>query len=173
MSKRDYYEVLGVNKGCDADDLKKAYRKLAMKYHPDRNSGDKNAEVKFKEAKEAYEVLNDPQKRQVYDQFGHQGIDQQSGGFSGGSAGFGGGFADAFSDIFGDIFGGTQSSGGSNSYRGSDLKYNMEISLEDCFRGVEKNKSSFTLQACDSCKGTGAKPEVDQLLVIPVMVKVK
>ncbi len=81
MSKRDYYEVLGVNKGCDADDLKKAYRKLAMKYHPDRNSGDKNAEVKFKEAKEAYEVLNDPQKRQVYDQFGHQGIDQQSGGF--------------------------------------------------------------------------------------------
>ena len=156
MSKRDYYEVLGVNKGCDADDLKKAYRKLAMKYHPDRNSGDRNAEVKFKEAKEAYEVLNDPQKRQVYDQFGHQGIDQQSGGFSGGSAGFGGGFADAFSDIFGDIFGGSQSSG-SNSHRGSDLKYNMEISLEDCFRGVEKKIRVPSLQACDSCKGSGAK----------------
>ena len=127
-----------------------------MKYHPDRNSGDKNAEVKFKEAKEAYEVLNDPQKRQVYDQFGHQGIDQQSGG-SGGTAGFGGGFADAFSDIFGDIFGGTQGSGGSNSYRGSDLKYSMEISLEDCFRGVEKKIRVPSLQACDSCKGTGAK----------------
>lgn len=153
MSKRDYYEVLGVNKSCDADDLKKAYRKLAMKFHPDRNQDDKNAEVKFKEAKEAYEILSDPQKRQVYDQFGHQGINQQSGG----SEGFGGGFADAFSDIFGDIFGGTQGSS-SNSYRGSDLRYNMEISLEDCFRGVEKKIRVPSLQSCDSCKGSGAKP---------------
>ena len=129
MSKRDYYDVLGVAKNASDDELKKAYRKLAMKHHPDRNPGDKAAEEKFKEAKEAYEMLSDADKRAAYDRFGHAGVDPNAGGFNGGGQGFGGGgFADAFGDIFGDIFGGAAGSRGggrSNVYRGADLRYSM------------------------------------------------
>src|SRR5512143_1576687 len=136
MAKRDYYEVLGVAKNATEDDIKKAYRKLAMKHHPDRNQGDgaKASEEKFKEAKEAYEMLSDPQKRAAYDQHGHAGVDPNA-GFQGGGEGFGG-FAEAFGDIFGDIFGGGgagaggRRAGGHQVYRGSDLSYAMEITLE-------------------------------------------
>ena len=124
--KRDYYEVLGVNRDASDEDIKKAYRKLAMKHHPDRNPDNPKAEEQFKEAKNAYEILSDTQKRSAYDQFGHAGVEQQ-GGMGGGQGA--GGFGDAFSDIFGDIFGGGRGGGGgrSNVYRGADLRYNLEI----------------------------------------------
>jgi molecular chaperone DnaJ len=154
MSKRDYYEVLGVNRDASEDELKKSYRKLAMKYHPDRNPDSKEAEDKFKEAKEAYEILTDANKRAAYDQFGHAGVDS-SAGAGGFNQGFGG-FADAFSDIFGDIFGG----GGrrSNVYRGADLRYNLEITLEEAARGSETKIRIPTMEACSTCEGSGAKP---------------
>ncbi|MFM2054974.1 MAG: hypothetical protein RL456_3011 [Pseudomonadota bacterium] len=164
MAKRDYYEVLGLAKGASDDDIKKAYRKLAMKFHPDRNQGDgaKAAEEKFKEAKEAYEMLSDPQKRQAYDQFGHAGVDPNAGGFRGGPEGFGnGGFAEAFGDIFGDIFGqggGGGRRGGQQVYRGADLSYAMEISLEEAALGKETQIRIPTWEECDTCHGTGAKP---------------
>src|SRR3990167_6053616 len=136
MSKKDYYEVLGVNRDASDEEIKKAYRKLAMKHHPDRNPDNPKAEEHFKEAKEAYEILSDAGKRTAYDQYGHAGVDQQA-GMGGGGAGMGG-FADAFGDIFGDIFGGGGGRGGrSNVYRGADLRYNLEISLEDAARGAE------------------------------------
>lgn len=157
MSKRDYYTVLGVEKGASEDELKKAYRKLAMKHHPDRNPDDKDAEAKFKEAKEAYEVLTDPRKRAAYDQFGHAGVDPSMGGRPG-PEGFGG-FADAFGDIFGEIFGqqgrGNRASG---VYRGADLRYNLELSLEDAARGAEVKIRIPSLDECETCHGTGAKP---------------
>ncbi|WP_437701808.1 DnaJ domain-containing protein, partial [Achromobacter xylosoxidans] len=131
MAKRDYYDVLGVAKNASDDELKKAYRKLAMKYHPDRNPDSKEAEEKFKEAKEAYEVLGDEQKRAAYDRYGHAGVDPNAAGMGGG--GMGGGFADAFGDIFGEIFGGGgggRRGGGPQVYRGADLKYALEITLE-------------------------------------------
>ncbi|GAA5786978.1 chaperone protein DnaJ [Chitiniphilus shinanonensis] len=159
MSKKDFYDVLGVNRDASDDDIKKAYRKLAMKYHPDRNPDSKEAEEKFKEAKEAYEILSDAQKRAAYDQYGHAGVDPQAG--MGGGGGFGaGGFADAFSDIFGDIFGGGRGGGGgrSNVYRGADLRYNMEITLEEAARGVEKQIKIPSHEECDTCHGSGAKP---------------
>ena len=151
MSKRDYYEVLGVNRDAAEDDIKKAYRKLAMKHHPDRNPDSKEAEDKFKEGKEAYEVLSDANRRAQYDQFGHAGMDA-----SGGGQGFGN-FADAFSDIFGDIFGG---GGGrrTNVYRGADLRYNLEISLEEAARGTETKIRIPTMEVCETCDGSGAKP---------------
>ncbi|HLA35903.1 MAG TPA: molecular chaperone DnaJ [Rhodocyclaceae bacterium] len=155
MAKRDYYETLGVNRDASEDDLKKAYRKLAMKYHPDRNPDNPKAEDQFKEAKQAYEILSDSKKRQAYDQFGHAGVDQQSGGGAGGM----GGFADAFSDIFGDIFGGSGGGGRgrSNVYRGADLRYNLDVTLEEAARGTETRIRIPTMAECDSCNGSGAK----------------
>ncbi|MFM1858933.1 MAG: chaperone protein DnaJ [Pseudomonadota bacterium] len=159
MSKRDYYEVLGVAKNASDDELKKAYRKLAMKHHPDRNPGDAAAEEKFKEAKEAYEMLTDPDKRAAYDRFGHAGVDPNAGGGAGGQ-GFGN-FSDAFGDIFGDIFGGAAGRGGggrSNVYRGSDLRYSMEITLEQAAAGFTTEIKVPSWETCDTCDGTGAKP---------------
>ncbi len=156
MSKRDYYEVLGVAKGSDAKEIKKAYRKMAMKYHPDRNPDDAQAEAAFKEVNEAYEVLSDDQKRQAYDQFGHDAVNGQ-GGFGGAGAGHGS-FSDIFGDVFGDIFGGAGGGGRrSNVQRGSDLRYNLELSLEQAVRGADKKIKVPTLVTCEVCDGTGAK----------------
>ncbi|HBW61726.1 molecular chaperone DnaJ [Comamonas kerstersii] len=157
MSKRDYYEVLGVSKTASDDEIKKAYRKLAMKYHPDRNQGEKakEAEEKFKEVKEAYEMLSDGQKRAAYDQYGHAGVDPNSG--MGG--GFGaGGFAEAFGDIFGDMFGGARARGGRQVYRGNDLSYSMEITLEEAAKGKDAQIRIPSWDSCDTCHGSGAKP---------------
>ena len=157
MSKRDYYEVLGVSRDVDAKELKKAYRKLAMKYHPDRNPDDKDADAKFKEATEAYEILGDQQKRAAYDQYGHAGVDPNAGG--GGFGGGGANFSDIFGDVFGDIFGGGGGRGGRGGpQRGSDLRYTMELSLEEAVRGIEKKIRVPTLTSCDTCDGSGAKP---------------
>ncbi|MDR3086588.1 MAG: molecular chaperone DnaJ [Azoarcus sp.] len=159
MPRKDYYDILGVNRDAGDDDIKKAYRKLAMKYHPDRNPDSKDAEEKFKEAKEAYEILSDAQKRDAYDRFGHAGVDPSMG--AGGGAGFGNGgfegFGDAFSDIFGDLFGGG-GRGRANVYRGADLRYNLEITLEEAARGAEKTIRIPTVEECDTCQGSGAKP---------------
>lgn len=156
MSKRDYYEVLGVSKDVDAKELKRAYRKLAMKYHPDRNPDDKDAEAKFKEATEAYEILGDEQKRQMYDQHGHAGVDGGAGGFGGGGfGGFGGGAS--FSDIFSEFFGGG-AGGRGGPQRGSDLRYTMDLTLEEAVKGVERQIRIPTLVNCETCDGSGAKP---------------
>jgi len=156
MAKRDYYEVLGIGKDASDDDIKKAYRKLAMQHHPDRNPENPKAEEKFKEAKQAYEVLCDADKRAAYDRFGHAGVDAHVGAAAGaGGAGFGG-FADAFGDIFSEIFGAGR--GRSNVYRGADLRYNLEISLEEAARGTETKIRVPTLQECEACRGLGAKP---------------
>ncbi len=152
MAKRDFYEVLGLNRDASDEDLKKSYRKLAMKHHPDRNPDNPKSEGQFKEAKEAYEILSEPAKRAAYDQYGHAGVDPAA---AGGTAGMGG-FADAFGDIFGDIFGGGR--GRSNVYRGADLRYNLEIGLEDAARGTETKIRIPTLEECETCKGSGAKP---------------
>lgn len=160
MAKRDYYEVLGVSKSASDDELKKAYRKLAMKYHPDRNAGDTQAEERFKEVKEAYETLSDPQKRGAYDRFGHAGVDPSMGGGPGGMGGMGG-FSDAFGDIFGEIFGAGRRGGGGGGpqvYRGSDLKYNMEITLEQAAAGFDTEIRVPSWDDCDTCHGSGAKP---------------
>ncbi len=160
MAKRDYYEILGLNRDASDDDIKKAYRKLAMKFHPDRNPDNPKAEEHFKEGKEAYEILSDAKKRAAYDQYGHAGVDPQAGmgqGFGGAGAG---GFADAFSDIFGDIFGGGRGGGGggrSGVYRGADLRYNLEISLEDAARGTETRIRIPTMAECAPCNGSGAR----------------
>ena len=161
MSKRDYYDVLGVAKNASDDEIKKAYRKLAMKFHPDRNPDDKTAEEKFKEAKEAYEVLSDADKRAAYDQFGHEGVNPQGGpggfgGFGGGAGGFD--FSDIFEGIFGGAAGGAGRGGRSNVYRGADLRYNLEITLEEAARGTETKIRIPTLDECETCHGTGAKP---------------
>lgn len=154
MSKRDYYEVLGVARGVSEQDLKKAYRRVAMKYHPDRNPGDKESENKFKEASEAYEVLSDPNKRAAYDQFGHAGLDGGA-GMGGGAGGGFGNFSDIFGDVFGDIFGGGGRSGG--PARGADLRYTLELSLEDAVRGTSVKIQVPTLTSCKTCDGSGAK----------------
>ncbi len=153
--KKDFYEILGVNKDASADEIKKSYRKLAMKYHPDRNPDNAKAEEKFKEAKEAYEILSDAQKRAAYDQYGHAGIDPSMGG--GGGFSGAGGFNDAFGDIFGDIFGGGRGQQRSNVYRGADLRYNMEISLEQAAKGTETKIRIPVMSTCETCNGTGAK----------------
>ena len=155
MSKKDYYEVLGVNRDASDEEIKKAYRKLAMKHHPDRNPDNPKAEEHFKEAKEAYEILSDAGKRAAYDQYGHAGVDQGARGGGPGFEGFSGGFAEAFGDIFGDIFGGGRRS---NVYRGADLRYNLEISLEEAARGAETKIRIPTMEACETCGGSGAKP---------------
>jgi molecular chaperone DnaJ len=154
--KRDYYEVLGVNKDASEEDIKKAYRKLAMKHHPDRNPEGKDAEERFKEAKEAYEVLSEADKRRAYDTYGHAGVNPQMGGMGPGQEGFGG-FAEAFGDIFSDIFGGGQGRGRSNVYRGADLRYNLEVTLEQAARGTETRIRIPTMEACETCHGSGAK----------------
>ena len=149
-SKRDYYEVLGVSKGADNKDIKKAYRRVAMKYHPDRNPDDPDADHKFKEATEAYDVLMDSEKRDAYDRFGHDGVNPNMGG------GFGGGsFSDIFGDVFGDIFGGGRGRGGPQ--RGSDLRYTLDISLEDAVKGTTVEIRVPSLSTCDDCHGSGAR----------------
>ena len=154
MAKRDYYEVLGVTRSATEVEIKKAYRRLAMKYHPDRNANDKTAEQAFKECNEAYEVLCDAQKRAAYDQFGHAGVDPNTAGGGGFHAG---GFADIFGDVFGDILGGGRR-GGPQVYRGADMRYTLELSLEDAVRGTEVRIRVPTIVACDTCHGSGAKP---------------
>ncbi len=164
MAKQDYYELLGVEKGASADELKKAYRKMAMQYHPDRNQGDKDAEHKFKEVSEAYEVLKDDQKRAAYDRFGHAAFENGGRGAPGGGGGgfnfdFGGsgGFADIFDEMFGEFMGGRRGGGGGGAAgRGQDLRYNMEIGLEEAFKGTQTNVRVPTSVQCDGCNGSGA-----------------
>ena len=159
--KRDYYEVLGVAKNANADEIKKAYRKAAIKYHPDKNPGDKEAEEKFKEAAEAYDVLSNPDKRARYDQFGHAGMNGAAGGGAGGFGGFGGGFSmeDIFSQ-FGDIFGGrfrSSGGGGRRVNRGSDIRVRVKLTLAEIAAGVTKKLKITKTVACDKCGGTGAR----------------
>ncbi len=158
MSKQDYYELLGVERTVTTIELKKAYRQQAMKYHPDRNPGDAEAEQKFKEINEAYEILKDEQKRAAYDRYGHAAFESGNGGggFGGGFGGFGGGgFADIFDEMFGDFMGGGRRGGTANT-RGADLRYNMEITLEEAFRGDSVTIHVPTSVTCDSCGGHGA-----------------
>ncbi len=161
MSKRDYYEVLGVNKSANKEEIKKAYRKLALKFHPDKNKGDKAAEEKFKEASEAYHVLSDDKRKSNYDQFGHAAF--QGGGQGGfGNFDFSSSFSDIFEDVFGDFgdfgFGGARSRRGRTNNRGSDLRYDISIELNDAFTGTEKSISYTTYKKCKTCSGSGAKP---------------
>ena len=162
-TKRDYYDVLGVDKSADATAIKKAYRKLAMKYHPDKNPGDKEAEEKFKEINEAYEVLSDETKRRNYDQFGHEGVNGQGFGGAGGFGGQGfGGFDDIFGDIFGDMFGGGFSGGSRQRRRGpergADIKQRVNISFEEAAFGKKVQVKINRSEECDACHGSGAKP---------------
>jgi molecular chaperone DnaJ len=159
MAKQDFYEILGVGKTADADELKRAYRKLAMQYHPDRNPGDKSAEQKFKDISEAYDVLKDEQKRAAYDRFGHAAF--ENGGRGPGDFGFAGGFSGGFADIFEEMFGGAMGGGRraqAGAARGSDLRYNIEVSLEDAYRGKQTTIRVATLVHCDICRGSGAEP---------------
>ncbi|PDQ20215.1 molecular chaperone DnaJ [Mesorhizobium sanjuanii] len=155
--KADFYETLGVEKGADDKELKSAFRKLAMQFHPDRNPGDHSCEHKFKEINEAYETLKDPQKRAAYDRFGHAAFEH--GGMNGGAQGFGaGGFADIFEDIFGDMMGGRQRRSSGGRERGADLRYNMEITLEEAFAGKTAQIHVPASISCTECSGSGAKP---------------
>lgn len=156
-AKRDYYEVLGLSKGASSDDIKKAFRKLAKKHHPDVNQGDKVSESAFKEVNEAYEVLSDPEKKAKYDQFGHAAFDPQAGGF-GGFDGFDfGGVGDIFESFFGGGFG-KSSRTRNGPAKGNDLKYNLELSFEEAAFGVEKELSVNRMEGCNTCNGTGSKP---------------
>lgn len=162
MADQDYYEVLGLSRGASADEIKKAYRRLAMKYHPDRNNGDKAAEEKFKAVGEAYAVLSDPQKKAAYDQYGKAGVDPNAAGGFGGFGGFGGmGGFDNFGDIFGEIFGGgagRRTRRGPQVYRGNDISYGLEITLEQAVHGAKMDIRVPVWDLCSKCKGTGSKP---------------
>ena len=180
MAKEDYYELLGVSKNASADEIKKAYRKMAIKYHPDKNPGDKTAEDKFKKVSEAYEILQDEEKRAAYDRYGHAAFQQAGAGGPGGMGGRGG-FQDPF-DIFRDVFGGGGGGGGASSIfeeffgggggrqqadgsqRGSDLRYDLEISLEEAAAGVEREITYRRLVTCDACKGSGAEPGTSKVV---------
>ena len=154
MAKRDYYEVLGVEKGATDSEIKKAFRRIAMKYYPDRNPDSKDAEEKFKEAQEAYEILGDEEKKSAYDRFGHAGVDGNGGGgFGGGGAGF----SDVFGDVFGDIFGGGGGRGRGGPARGSDLRYDLQLDLEDAVKGKTVQIDVPTMVHCDTCDGSGAR----------------
>ena len=159
MAQADFYETLGVSSDADEKALKSAFRKQAMQYHPDRNPGDDAAEAKFKELNEAYETLKDPQKRAAYDRFGHDAFTQGGGGQAGGFGGgdFGGSMSDIFEEFFGDVMGGRRG-GGRNAGRGSDLRFNMEVTLEEAFEGKNAEISVPTSVTCDVCDGSGAKP---------------
>ena len=163
MSKRDYYEVLGVSKGAGADEIKKAYRQKAKELHPDRNSDNPNAEAQFKEANEAYEVLKDADKKAAYDRFGHAAFEGGMGGGRPGGGQYGGGdfasaFSDVFDDLFGDMMGGRRGGGGGRrAVRGSDLRYNLRISLEEAYAGMQRTISVPSAVTCDKCSGTGSE----------------
>lgn len=158
MSNKDFYETLGVARSANDDEIKKAYRKLAMKYHPDRNPDDKDAEEKFKEVQKAYDILSDKEKRSAYDQFGHAGVDPNMGGGGfGGFGGFGGAQGFDFGDIFSQMFGGG-AGGRQQSYQGADLQYAVEITLEEAAKGIKKRITIPTHEECDVCHGSGAKP---------------
>ncbi|OUR74048.1 molecular chaperone DnaJ [Methylophaga sp. 42_8_T64] len=150
MAKQDYYDILGVSRTATEAEIKKAYRRMAMKYHPDRNPDNADAEEHFKEAKEAYEMLSNSQKRAAYDQFGHAGVDQSAGGGQGG-----GGFSDVFGDVFNDIFG--ASGGGRQNYRGADLRYHLDLSLEEAVAGTTAKIRIPVSVECNTCDGSGAK----------------
>ncbi|HIG68208.1 MAG TPA: molecular chaperone DnaJ [Porticoccaceae bacterium] len=155
MAKRDYYEVLGVDKSATDQEVKKAFRRIAMKFHPDRNSEDKDSDEKFKEAQEAYEILGDAEKKSAYDRFGHAGVDQNGGGRGAD------GFSDVFGDVFGDIFGGGGGRGGGRGRggpaRGSDLRYDLQLDLEDAVKGKTVQIDIPTMTHCDPCGGSGAR----------------
>lgn len=153
MKQRDYYELLGVSRGADEAEIKKAYRKLAMKYHPDRNPGDSSAEEQFKEIQQAYAILSDKQKRAAYDQFGHAGVDPSMGGGGGGFGGFG----DVFEDIFENIFSGGRGGRQSRGHRGSDLQFNIQLTLEEAAAGKEVEITVPRHGSCKTCDGSGAK----------------
>lgn len=155
MAKQDFYELLGVSREASGDDIKKAFRKLAMQCHPDRNPGDKHAEQRFKDINEAYDVLKDDQKRAAYDRFGHAAFENGGRGPGAGDFGFSGGFADIFEEMFGSMMGGRGGHGGAN--RGNDLRYNLEITLEEAFRGRETQVRVPTLATCEACHGSGAE----------------
>ena len=166
MAKRDYYETLGVAKGASADEIKKGYRTKAKELHPDRNADNPNAEAQFKEANEAYEVLKDPEKKAAYDRYGHAAFEGGMGGGGQRPGGFGGGggqgdfssaFSDVFDDLFGDFMGGQRGGGGRRAARGADLRYNLGITLEDAYRGMQKSINVPTSVACDSCSGSGSE----------------
>jgi len=156
MAKRDYYEVLGVSKNASESEIKKAYRRLAMKHHPDRNPDNADSEGHFKEAKEAFEVLSDPRKRAAYDQFGHAGVDPSAASSASGFEGFGG-FGDIFDTVFGDIFGAGGGRGGTRVYRGADLRYDLKLSLEDAVFGTTAKIKVPALTECAQCNGSGSR----------------
>ncbi|WP_343712373.1 molecular chaperone DnaJ [Inquilinus sp.] len=158
MAKQDFYDLLGVARGAGADEIKKAYRKLAMQYHPDRNPGDQTAEHKFKEINEAYDVLKDEQKRAAYDRFGHAAFDGGAGPRGPGGADFSGGFADIFEEMFGDFMGGRRGGQRAQAGRGADVRFNLEITLEEAFLGKQATVKVPSSVGCEVCDGSGAEP---------------